>query len=292
MTPPVDHEAFRRHVERSVNDLPAMPTVVSKVIEIADSLDGSAQDVQKIIATDQALTGKVLRVVNSAYYGAAGQISSITQGVMVLGMRQLRNLTLSLAAMSLVKSRAAHMVEHQAAFWRHSFAVGSASMMVGKQARLPQSRLDDVFTGGLLHDLGRLFLLSFFYDLFFATLQMAEERGCTTEQAEKALLGLDHTEIGAMLAAHWKFPEGLLQIIRYHHGPMPQGDYFASVACVHLAEALTDEASEGKAFAEIAILDEVRSWAKLTEDEFTFIQVTVSQQISEAEDMIGLMHAA
>ncbi|GMV37364.1 MAG: hypothetical protein AMXMBFR61_18720 [Fimbriimonadales bacterium] len=288
----VDKEALRLHVNRCVGDLPALPDVVARVLELTDSKTSTAGDLERVISTDQALAGKILRVVNSAFYGAAGKVSTISHAVMVLGVKQLRNLTLSVAAMSLVKARMPHMAEHQMEFWRHSLGTGAGAAAVARKLDLGRDVADEAFTGGLLHDLGRLFLLGYFFTFFSETALLAAQEDITVDEAERELLGLDHAEIGVMLGNHWHFPEPLLAIIERHHGPLGDDEYFPLCACVHIGDNLASTTVSYELSERSRILPEALEWAKLTPEDLAEVSDQILEKVRDSEEFVKTLRAA
>ena len=117
----VDKSALRKYIERSLQDLPPLPPVVAKILELTERPDSTASELDRLISSDPAMTAKILRVVNSAYYGLSNQVGTTTHAIVILGFRQIQNLVLSMAAMSLVKSRSPHMASTQMRFWKHSY---------------------------------------------------------------------------------------------------------------------------------------------------------------------------
>jgi len=292
MVEKLDQDALRCHIEKSVQDLPAMPEVVTRVVELTDNPESAAAELQQVVSNDQALVGKILRVVNSAYYGTPSTVTSINHAVMILGMRQLRNLVLSLAAMSLVKARAPYMMEYQRAFWRHSLGVGSAAVSIARKRKVESKIVDDLFTGGLLHDVGRLFLLGYFYPSFVRATEISEIDGVPLWKVEQGLLGMNHTEIGGMLAEKWNFPPALSAMIRYHHGPLPEDDLFVPVACVHLGDYVMGRIEEKPEYMMESPDDRAMAWADFGEPEVEEIIASVRENIKDAEELLGMMPAA
>jgi putative nucleotidyltransferase with HDIG domain len=286
-----DPEALRCHIDRSVGDLPALPSVVSRVLALTDDPKSTATELQKVVSIDQALSGKIVRVVNSAFYALPCPVASIAHAVMILGVRQLRNLTLSLAAMSLVKARGGRMAEHQSAFWRHSFGVAAAANAIAQHAAVGRDVADDAFTGGLLHDLGRLFLLGYFSDFFEQIVVHARAEEVSIVDAERELIGMDHMEIGSRLAEHWNFPDSLSTIICAHHEPARAGDHFQLVACVHVAERLVSQFDPAAGDAAMAVDGPASEWANLTDSMIAELQDGIAESVRAAEELIGLAAA-
>jgi putative nucleotidyltransferase with HDIG domain len=283
-----DPEAMRAHIDRTVGDLPALPTVVSRVLTLTDDPNSTAAELQKVVSSDQALCGKIVRVVNSAFYALPAPVASISHAVMILGMRQLRNLTLSLAAMSLVKARGSRMAEHQSRFWHHSFAVGAAARAIAQQKRPGSDVEDDAFTGGLLHDLGRLFLLGYFSDFYEQISNYSSEEHVSILSAERNLIGIDHMEIGSRLASHWNFPPSLSTIIATHHDPALATEHYDLVACVHVADHLVTVMGGPEADGSSEIDRSAAVWASLTPKDIEALRRATDEAVQFAEELMGL----
>lgn len=212
-----DPGAIRRYVERAIQDLPALPAAVAKVLELTQSETTSSQEIERALAADTAIAGKMLRVVNSAYYGLPHQVDSIGHAVVILGMRQIQNLVLSLAAMSLVRGRATLSPDTQLLFWRHSFAVGASAQKLAENHGADGHTCDTAQLCGLLHDIGRLFLLCHFPDLYRATLHAAETQGIDLTDGERGVLCIDHAEVGAAICKAWCLPDTIAKPVGEHH---------------------------------------------------------------------------
>src|SRR5436190_6608594 len=117
----------KKSIEKSVQDLPALPSVVTRILRETESPDACAQNIERMISAEQALASKVLRVVNSAYYGLSGQVTSLSQAIVILGLQQVRNLVLSVSAISSIKPRTPRQQETMKMFWQHSFGTAAAT---------------------------------------------------------------------------------------------------------------------------------------------------------------------
>src|SRR5438477_9307188 len=129
----VDKSALRKYIERSLQDLPPLPPVVAKILELTERPDSTASELDRLISSDPAMTAKILRVVNSAYYGLSNQVGTTTHAIVILGFRQIQNLVLSMAAMSLVKSRSPNMSYTKMRSWKHSYGAAAATTRLATQ---------------------------------------------------------------------------------------------------------------------------------------------------------------
>jgi HD-like signal output (HDOD) protein len=197
---------------------------VAKVVEEADRPDPSPQRLEGFITRDPALTAQVLRVVNSAYYGLSGQVASVGQAIVILGIQQVRNLALSVGAIGTLVGRSPAQVETARRFWRHSASVSIGIQMLSNRVPMTSTEHDVVRVAGLIHDLGRLCVMCSFSELYDTVVDCAEVEKIPVEAAELRVLGLTHAEIGRQIAEHWKLPAMLTDFIGRHEGPFMAND--------------------------------------------------------------------
>ncbi|MCX7799402.1 MAG: HDOD domain-containing protein [Fimbriimonadales bacterium] len=231
-------------VEAAVKGLPPLPAVVARILEETEKEDVSAIQVERILSSDQALVAKVLRIVNSSYYGLAGQVRSVSQAIVILGMQQVRNLVIGVSAMSLIEAKNPSDAEALKSMWRESFSTAIGARAIGKLKGYGEIQLELLFVGGLLANIGRLFLLAYFPELFRQVREMATFKGVPEIEVERPVLGVTHKEIGGMLAEHWKLPADLTTLIRAEEPPKDPGlreDFHAIRASSLLAASETPE---------------------------------------------------
>lgn len=285
----VNRNALRRYIERSVQDLPALPAAITKILELTERPEATASDLDRLISADPALATKVLRVVNSAYYGLPSQVSTTAHAILILGFHQVRNLVLSMAAMSLVKTRTQSMIQTQYSFWRHAFGSAIAARMLAERKGCNVDTCDAAYIGGLLHDLGELFLLANFPDLLREVFRNAAATGATLKEAETHVLGIDHAEIGGMLTEVWRFPKELTQMVANHHGPFEEMPT-TNVALVHAADyhvSICGFASVPNGSFELD--EKVAKWLAISEDELSAFYQSIAGKVREAEAFFNLL---
>lgn len=291
MSTNTDNNFLRLGLEKSLRDLPALPGIVSQVIQETQSADASAQKIEKLLSSDQALASKVLRVVNSAYYGLSGQITSLSQAIMILGMPQVRNLVLSVSAISTMKPKTARQEETLKCFWLHAFGTAHATQCIARAKRLNVGDSEAMLLGGLLHDVGRLFLYSTFSQTYDQVLKYASDHQITPIEAEQRLLGMSHSQIGGAMARHWNLPDALTELIENHEGPFTP-ETAPTVLAVHVGDTLTKHLYELPEGAIPESLDpDAEAWLAYSVEELDNLKRETECRIEEAANLFGAMAA-
>jgi len=214
----------------NIKRLPPFPLVALKIMHIAMDEEASVQEIVEIIQYDPSITANVLRWCNSPYFGLRRKITSIKEALVYLGSKHLLEIVmLSSCAPYLEKSVAGYELA-QGELWRHSVACAIMSQILAKKIKEDDAV---VFTGGLLHDIGKIVLSEFVKDTFDKIIQLVK-KGYDFLSAEKEIIGMDHAELGGRIGEKWGFPEEITKIITYHHQPEEINDVHVSL--VHLAD--------------------------------------------------------
>lgn len=217
----------------SVRQLPSLEPVINRLLASFEQTDIDLAHLAAEVAHDQALVARVLRLANSPFYGLTSRVGSIREAILVLGFRNVRAAVLAIALTRCFIDR--HVPGFDAAeFWRHSTAVGIAARELARRCH----REDDVaFTCGVIHDIGVLVLMSIAPDEMARVLEYCREHGCMIRDGERAVLGVDHPAVGALMARKWAFPAELCDGIEWHHAPDDAtADSLANI--VHLADVV------------------------------------------------------
>ncbi|MDP2847413.1 MAG: HDOD domain-containing protein [Humidesulfovibrio sp.] len=201
-----------------VDNIPAFSKSVTRVLHLASDLNCSARDLLEVVSTDPVLTMKVLRLVNSAYFGRSQKVTSVHQAMVTLGLNTLKNVALSLAMLGALPKKSSSGFDIDA-LWEHSLAVGLAARRLARQQNLSRTEAEDCFVAGLLHDVGKLVLAQFRPQEFADALDEARQQGRPLHEAERASIGVDHAELGAALARRWELPPALVNALAGHHDP-------------------------------------------------------------------------
>ena len=199
-----------------IEGLPTLPTVYAQVEEKCADPNVGADQLAEVIETDPSITMKLLKLSNSAFFGFSREIKSIRDAVSLLGNETVKNAVLSISVFEATKDQKESAGLDKKAFWRHSTAVGSAARFIAKKMKIQR---DEVFTAGILHDIGKVILDGLFHDFYEPVLKAVEEKQISIFEAETAGLQLNHAGLGKELAESWKIPPALIESIAHHHAP-------------------------------------------------------------------------
>jgi putative nucleotidyltransferase with HDIG domain len=217
---------------KNIKEFSTLPTVYSSLVDILADPKSTTQDVSNIITCDQASTTKVLKVVNSPFYGFSGQIDTVSRAIIVLGFNEIYNLILASYIMDFFLKKEAVLDFRPVDFWGHSIAVGIATRLIGQIQGLPNQ--ENFFVTGVLHDIGKLVFFEFSEDQFAAALALSKRTKQSLHVAEMTVFGMDHSETGALIAERWRFPSSIIQAIRHHQTGIVPGKSDGLTAAVHL----------------------------------------------------------
>ncbi|MGB9885934.1 MAG: HDOD domain-containing protein [Moorellales bacterium] len=219
-----------------VQDLPALPTVVNQVIRLTEDPDSTAADLNAVISRDQALTAKVLRLANSAYYGFPRRVATVTDAVVLLGFNTIRNLVLAASVSNVLQREAPGYQLGRGDLWWHSLTSAMAARLLARKIRFRAA--EEAFVAGLLHDIGKLVLSQYVAETYAQILERVTRDGVPFMEAEQAILGFDHARAGGLVAEKWNLPEGLVEAIGCHHRPAAARKAPALAALAHTGDAL------------------------------------------------------
>jgi putative nucleotidyltransferase with HDIG domain len=203
-----------------IRQLPPFPATVNKVMEICRDMNTSPADLTKVISLDPVLTGKVMQLVNSAYFGLSREIISPVRAVIMLGMNTVKNLVLGATVISAFGGKRHNFrALNMDMFWKHSLGVGVIAKLIAKKRDIDQKLLEGYFIAGLLHDIGKIPLNSKFPDEYLNIIKIPEKESQPLFVSEKQHLGIDHTYVGNLIAEKWNLGAEISDTITYHHAP-------------------------------------------------------------------------
>ena len=206
-----------KNIIMTTRDLPAMPQVASKVLELSSDPNTSAIQLQQIISDDQAMTARILKIANSAMYSCSRKVKTLTEAIVMLGFNSIRSLVVTSAARNLYNTRNATTGLKERLLWEHSIGVAFACRLL-VQDRIP-SLAEEAFLAGLMHDIGKLVLNLRVPEQFDEIVQIVYNDNRPFDITEKEILGFNHAEVGALLVNKWNLSPLLEDTILKHHTP-------------------------------------------------------------------------
>lgn len=278
-----------------LEDLPALPTIVHELSQVISDPMSSTGEIEKLMASDQSLTVKVLKLVNSAYYAIPGGVSNLGRAIAYLGYDTVYQLVLSTSIFNAlgVKDTADFNVKE---FWKHSLGVAIAAETIGKWSRHPQRA--DLFTCGLVHDMGKLALLSVVPDEFHKVISTAKESACSYHDAEVQLDCARHTTVGGRLAQRWRLPTKIQAVIKYHHQKDAglrggvSADLSTTVDIVYLANLLTHAIKFGNSGHEKIVGAPIEIMERLTihpQNDLKKLLMEIKGGLERADDFLRVL---
>ncbi|MBA4174975.1 MAG: histidine kinase [Leptothrix sp. (in: Bacteria)] len=245
-------------LHQRVTELPPLPQAVMQALSAVGQERVSIDECTQHIEHDLALATQTLTLANSPFFGVSGRVATISDAIHILGLRTLAQLLATAAVTSRFAGLRSSGIDTKG-FWRHAIATGIAAQAI---ALLRDFDPAQAFLAGLLHDVGRLALATQHGDELVATVDWAHGADAPMLDAERAVLGLDHTEAGVTIASYWRFPQGVIDAIGGHHAP-PAGGPVTLADVVHAADALVHGLNlTGDVHEAVPGMD-LNSWARL-----------------------------
>ena len=222
---------------RQVRDLPALPDAALRVMKLSEDPRAGAADIARALSTDQALTARILKLANSAFYGASRRVSTVTEAVVMLGMRTVRNMTVAIGCQPFLEKPLDGYALPAGDLWKHSLCCGFAAQALAKRSGYRAA--EEAFVAGLLHDIGKVVLNLYLTKLFATVVGRAETQHMAFMDAERSVLGFDHAQAGARVLEKWNLPPVLVSAVRGHHAPLSELPVPAPLtALVHVADVV------------------------------------------------------
>lgn len=230
-------------VLRDVKNLPTLPDVAVQLLNMGENPTTSMREMALLMERDISLAARVLRLVNSPFFGVQREVTSIQQALMILGTENLRNLVLSGAMLDLFDRAGSVGSFHRGEFWKHSIAVGTVARTLALRKRTMNPQV--AFTAGLIHDMGKLVIDRYLHPEFVQIMEIVDQESSSMLKAEMRVLGVCHTDIGQYLAARWNLPDVLKEAVGFHHAPEQAGIAADLAAAVGVANSLVRSLNVG-----------------------------------------------
>lgn len=284
------NERYQRVIEQ-IDNLPSLPSIVARLIRVVNSPDTSAEDAAKLIERDPALTTKMVRLANSAFYGIPRSISSVSSAVVILGFNTIRSLVLSASVMKMFSDSKKQAIDKER-FWKHSIVCALAAKIIVRHfINVRMMDPESAFCAGILHDIGKLIFNEYVGEDYKIACEYAVANKVPLLDAERAVLGIDHAQIGRLLADKWALPLDLEYSLVYHHAPSQADKLTDLVATVHIADVLTHKVGLDLWPGEV----HVQEWAEtqkvlhITESDLTKILTTIEESVEKSLEFFNII---
>ncbi len=231
-----------REIKGMVKDVPTLPVIYQELFKKMQDPDVAVPEIAELITQDQALSTKILHLVNSAFYGYSKQIKTISRAVVILGFRAVRSAALAISVFDYFNDEESDTV-NMLDFWKHSIAAASICKVLAKELGINQQ--EEAFIVGLLHDVGKLIEKRYFDDDFREVCNVANEQHLSWYDCEKALFQVHHATIGKAVFRAWNFPPSVVDAVQFHHQPSASAKVPQLTALVHLADVMCYELGYG-----------------------------------------------
>ncbi|MCC8166345.1 MAG: HDOD domain-containing protein [Planctomycetes bacterium] len=232
----LDAARLRATIE-SITDLPTLPVVVARITTQIANPSTNAADIGKLIEQDQVLTGKVLRLVNSAYYGFPKQIKSIQHAVVILGFSKVKTIIITASVFGAFKGKKGVDLDLRR-FWQHSLGVAICSKVAAEVLGVPHAA-EDAFVGGLLHDIGKVVMDQYQPTIYSPIVDYALNKGILLKTAEEEVMGINHATIGEWIMEKWRLPPVIVHMVAEHHKPNSTSERRELITAIHLGDILS-----------------------------------------------------
>ena len=234
---------------REISHIATLPEITLKIVELVEDPKSTAQDLHKVISNDPALCSRILKVVNSSFYGLPGQIGSINRAIVMLGLNAVKNIAIAASLAKLFRGGDLTPTFSARDLWNHSTAVAATCKLLADTLKLGFA--DEAFLAGLIHDIGVMVEMQYDRNKLIEVFERVggEGSGAPTENmldVETAIFGANHQDFGAGLAEKWKFPQSFRLVTGFHHRPLElPREQRTLAALVYVADRLASEAAKG-----------------------------------------------
>ncbi|MBN1164993.1 MAG: HDOD domain-containing protein [Candidatus Krumholzibacteriota bacterium] len=224
-----------------IDKLPTIPAIIKRLFDLISDPDADLDDIIELIEKDQALTGVIIKLCNSSYYGLSRKVSSISDAVVMLGFNTISNMCITLGPSLYLKRHITIYGQTNTDLWRHSIATATCCEQIAYISDVEM--IEVAYTAGLLHDIGKLVLAEYDKNKLKAVHDLVLN-GSPLIEAEKKILGMHHGSVGGKLARRWKFPQKLIDTIKYHHTPELANDERELTEIIYLGNLIAKKAIE------------------------------------------------
>lgn len=279
-------EDAAKNIEAYIQKMPSLPTTVAKVLEVCNNPRTSPADLNHVISLDPVLVGRVLKLINSAYYGLGQQVTSLVRAIIMLGINTVKNLALSSAVLHNLSSKKDFQALDMEGFWRHSLCVGVAAKVIARRRGVDAKQAEEYFTAGLLHDIGKIPLNAVLSKEYVLAISVSDRERISLYLSEQKIIGVDHAAAGSMIAAAWRLEGPVGDAIAHHHNCLaytgPHKDLLYSVVMANRFASVMEIGFSGNRYPD-KLDPSIWEFLGLNRDVFDEIEPMVTQEIEKAK---------
>lgn len=276
-----------QHLIRGVIELPTIPDIATKVVDLLDNPEVELEELADMILTDQVMASRVIKIVNSPLFRPMHEIKSIKRALIYLGFRHIREIALTC---SIIDAFGESGVFDIKTFWEHSFGVGIVAKIIAQRVRYPE--VEKAYIVGVVHDIGEVFLSCYFKDEFQKIINMLKGTTGSFVEVEEEILGTTHSEVGLCLAKKWNFPPDYCDVILHHHTPLEATYDPTLTAIINLADLFCSVRHldyGGREWVSFNLAEQP-SWNVLKAFAPSFINLDVERFCYELDDRVLEIH--
>lgn len=278
---------IRRELDR-IEDLPTLPAIATELDRLLKDPDSSMDDVIRLIEADPVIVSKLLKLVNSSFYGFRSRIGSVRNAVVLLGFNTVHHAVITVSILEALQGRSGgddFPIEY---FWIHSFSVAAVSRLLASEGHLEDPEAH--FIGGLIHDIGKLICCQYFRSLYRRIIERMETDGVSYVEAERGLTPIGHDRMGALIVEKWRLPAALADAVMLHHEKPPVNGHPSMAAVIRLSDQIVHNRHASDACGRVSLdaghlPQSVEELTRRVDDWYP----TIESQIRETIEMYDLV---
>lgn len=270
----------------NIEEIPTMLTIALEIDRMTQQKDTSALDISELIKLDPSLTGKILKISNSALYAGSQRIVSLQQAIARLGFKEIRKIALSIAIINSFKNS---FIDYEK-FWIHSIATAYIAMNLSKKSKNNMNQ-DEIFSAALLHDTGILILDQYFGGLYKKVFDIAVKKKFDLQIVEQKILGITHAEVAAVLLKKWRLPDAIIDVILHHHAPQKsRPENLKITEYIYLANFIANNRGidNGTGFFPEQFYDDIWEHLNLSVNDIPAILEEITDELDNARELLRI----
>ncbi len=278
-------------VNRFIKEMPPLSVSVTRIMELAKDPKVDAKKLNDIISVDPVLTGKVLKLINSAYYSLPNQVTSLIRAIVMLGINTIKNLVISTGVLTTVNKQNNFEALNMEEFWRHSVCVGAMAKNLALKQKIDPKFVEEYFVAGLLHDIGKIPFNSVVSSAYEHAINYSRIKSIPLHNVETKNFEINHCDLGLRISDLWKLPPAIRSSILYHHNvESSEPEYMKFVATISLANIIANKVKIG--FSGNSVYDpneeQLMQIIKISSKDFDDIEMNAESTVKKAEVFLKL----